>query len=216
MLDDARTDESGSSAASRERFEFRVREGYRYYVVWLLFTVYVFNFVDRQILMILIQPIKQEFHFSDTAMGLLGGLAFAALYSTLRSRPPKPTARDKLRYFWTGNPTGEFTPALRVRCRHTEPGSAPLTPQSTPLPVRFALDRRHATSPNCSFVCPARLSAAKRVLAHFIAQPAARAPRTGARRRRAPWRARTGPRVAAPPLDTRSRARRGRRRTPDR
>lgn len=83
MADDARTAGSRSSAASRAASEFRVSEGYRYYVVWLLFTVYVFNFVDRQILTILIQPIKQEFQFSDTAMGLLGGLAFAALYSTL-------------------------------------------------------------------------------------------------------------------------------------
>lgn len=56
---------------------------YRNYVLWLLFTVYVFNFVDRQILTILIQPIKEEFKFSDTQLGLLGGLAFAVLYSTL-------------------------------------------------------------------------------------------------------------------------------------
>jgi MFS family permease len=62
---------------------FRVTEGYRRYVVWLLFAVYVLNFVDRQILTILIQPIKQEFGFSDTQLGLLGGLAFALLYSTL-------------------------------------------------------------------------------------------------------------------------------------
>jgi MFS family permease len=62
---------------------FRVTEAYRRYVVWLLFVVYVLNFVDRQILTILIQPIKQEFGFSDTQLGLLGGLAFALLYSTL-------------------------------------------------------------------------------------------------------------------------------------
>ena len=56
---------------------FRVTEAYRRYVVWLLFSVYVLNFVDRQILTILIQPIKREFGFSDTQLGLLGGLAFA-------------------------------------------------------------------------------------------------------------------------------------------
>jgi MFS family permease len=66
-----------------EASEFRVTDRYRSYVVWLLFTVYVFNFVDRQILTVLIQPIKMEFGFSDTQMGLLGGLAFAVLYSTL-------------------------------------------------------------------------------------------------------------------------------------
>jgi len=62
---------------------FRVSERYRSYVVWLLFSVYVLNFVDRQILTILMQPIKQEFKFSDTQLGLLGGLAFALLYSAL-------------------------------------------------------------------------------------------------------------------------------------
>jgi MFS family permease len=63
--------------------QFRVTEGYKSYVIWLLFSVYVFNFVDRQIFTILLQPIKEEFGFSDTQMGLLGGLAFALLYSTL-------------------------------------------------------------------------------------------------------------------------------------
>jgi MFS family permease len=62
---------------------FQASEGYKRYVIWLLFTVYVFNFVDRQIFSVLLQPIKQEFQFSDTQMGLLGGLAFALLYSTL-------------------------------------------------------------------------------------------------------------------------------------
>ncbi len=63
--------------------DFPVTEGYRNYVVWLLFGVYVLNFLDRQILTILIEPIKKEFQFSDTQIGLLGGLAFAILYSTL-------------------------------------------------------------------------------------------------------------------------------------
>jgi len=56
---------------------------YRWYVVWLLFGVYVLNFVDRQILIILMEPIRLEFGFSDKQLGLLGGLAFAVLYSTL-------------------------------------------------------------------------------------------------------------------------------------
>ncbi|MFT7287008.1 MAG: MFS family permease [Halieaceae bacterium] len=63
--------------------EFTASDGYKRYVIWLLFTVYVFNFLDRQIFNTLLQPIKQEFQFSDTQMGLLGGLAFALFYSTL-------------------------------------------------------------------------------------------------------------------------------------
>ncbi len=72
-----------SVGAAQATSDFKVSERYRAYVLWLLFTVYVFNFVDRSILTILMQPIKEEFKFSDTDMGLLGGLAFALLYCTL-------------------------------------------------------------------------------------------------------------------------------------
>jgi predicted MFS family arabinose efflux permease len=49
----------------------------------LLLAVYIFNFLDRQILAVLLQSIKLEFSFSDTQLGLLGGLAFAVFYSVL-------------------------------------------------------------------------------------------------------------------------------------
>jgi MFS family permease len=52
-------------------------------VLAMLLLVYTFNFLDRQILGILAQPIKEELGLSDTQLGLLGGLAFAMLYSTL-------------------------------------------------------------------------------------------------------------------------------------
>src|SRR5262245_16966802 len=51
------------------------------YALGLLFVVYVFNFVDRQILAILLQPIKQDLGVSDTAMGFLTGFAFAIFYA---------------------------------------------------------------------------------------------------------------------------------------
>jgi len=63
--------------------EFQVTERYRSYVVWLLFTVYVFNFIDRQILSIVIEPLKLELGLHDWQLGVLSGLAFAVLYSTL-------------------------------------------------------------------------------------------------------------------------------------
>ena len=44
---------------------------YRYYVLGLLTLGYVFNFVDRQVMTILIEPIKTEFGATDTQMGLL-------------------------------------------------------------------------------------------------------------------------------------------------
>ena len=49
----------------------------------MLLLVYIFNFVDRQILSILAAPIQADLGLSDTQMGLLGGLSFALLYSTL-------------------------------------------------------------------------------------------------------------------------------------
>lgn len=49
----------------------------------LLALVYVFSFIDRQVLSILMEPIKQEFGASDTEMGLLSGLAFGLLYAVL-------------------------------------------------------------------------------------------------------------------------------------
>ncbi|MEM7019892.1 MAG: MFS transporter, partial [Pseudomonadota bacterium] len=52
-------------------------KGYRNYVLAILLVVYVFNFVDRQILAILLQPIKEELLLNDTQLGFLSGIAFA-------------------------------------------------------------------------------------------------------------------------------------------
>ena len=49
----------------------------------LLALVYIFSFIDRQVLSILLEPIKQEFGASDTQMGLLTGLAFGLIYALL-------------------------------------------------------------------------------------------------------------------------------------
>ena len=49
----------------------------------VLTLVYAMNLIDRQIMGVLIEPVKKEFGASDTAMGFLTGLAFAAFYSAL-------------------------------------------------------------------------------------------------------------------------------------
>jgi predicted MFS family arabinose efflux permease len=49
----------------------------------LLCLVYVVNFVDRQILAILLQSIKQDLGLSDTQLGLLSGTTFGIFYATL-------------------------------------------------------------------------------------------------------------------------------------
>lgn len=56
---------------------------YKWYVLAILTIVYAFNFIDRQILVILQEPIKAELGLTDTQLGLLTGLAFAALYVIL-------------------------------------------------------------------------------------------------------------------------------------
>ncbi len=53
---------------------------YRLYVLALLTLAYVFNFVDRQIISILQEPIKLEFGLSDTQLGVLNGFVFAIFY----------------------------------------------------------------------------------------------------------------------------------------
>ncbi len=59
-----------------------VSRGYRAYVLALLTLVFIINFVDRQVLSVLIEPIKRELHLTDTQLGLLSGLAFALFYVT--------------------------------------------------------------------------------------------------------------------------------------
>lgn len=60
-----------------------VTPGYRRYAVGLLFFVYVFNFIDRQIVTILAEPIKQDLQIADWQLGLMTGTAFAIFYCTL-------------------------------------------------------------------------------------------------------------------------------------
>lgn len=54
---------------------------YAYYVLGVLFVMYLFNFLDRQLLAILLQPIKEDLKVSDTALGFLTGFAFAVFYT---------------------------------------------------------------------------------------------------------------------------------------
>lgn len=48
-----------------------------------LLVVYVFNFLDRQIVNILAEPIRKDLGLSDTQIGLMTGLAFALFYTLL-------------------------------------------------------------------------------------------------------------------------------------
>jgi predicted MFS family arabinose efflux permease len=58
-----------------------LRPAYAYYALGLLMLVYVINFVDRQVLSILMEPIREDLGLSDTQLGLLSGLGFALFYA---------------------------------------------------------------------------------------------------------------------------------------
>jgi len=49
----------------------------------MLWFIYVLNFLDRQLLAILAKPIQDTLHVSDSQLGLIGGLYFAAFYCFL-------------------------------------------------------------------------------------------------------------------------------------
>ena len=54
--------------------------GYRY-AVGLLTVIYILNFVDRQLVTIVAEPIKREFDLADWQVGTMTGLSFAVLYT---------------------------------------------------------------------------------------------------------------------------------------
>src|ERR1700742_3731638 len=56
---------------------------FRNYVLVMLTLVYVFNFIDRQLLVILQESIKKELDLSDTQLGMLSGFTFAIFYVTM-------------------------------------------------------------------------------------------------------------------------------------
>lgn len=56
---------------------------YRRYVLAIMVAVYTLNLLDRGLMGLLLQPIKEELHLSDTQLGLLTGIAFGLFYATL-------------------------------------------------------------------------------------------------------------------------------------
>lgn len=54
-----------------------------WYAVVLLSVAYTFSYIDRQILSLLIEPIRVDLGINDTQIGLLGGIAFALFYTIM-------------------------------------------------------------------------------------------------------------------------------------
>lgn len=58
-------------------------QGYKYYVLFALTLVSTFNYLDQGLMGLLLQPIKEDLHLSDSQLGFLTGIAFALFYATL-------------------------------------------------------------------------------------------------------------------------------------
>ena len=84
-MTDLESSKAGLNASEQNASQIEQVGGPNYgrYVLFVLIIVYIFNFIDRQILSILIEPIKADLGISDFGMGLLSGTAFAIFYATL-------------------------------------------------------------------------------------------------------------------------------------
>ena len=69
-----------ASAPALERESYPLRT-YAWYVVGVLTIAYILAFIDRQILNLLVGPIRRDLSISDTQMSLLMGFSFAVFYS---------------------------------------------------------------------------------------------------------------------------------------
>lgn len=54
---------------------------YVWYVIWLMFSVNMLNYIDRMVLAVLIEDIRIEIPMTDAQIGVLTGLAFAVFYA---------------------------------------------------------------------------------------------------------------------------------------
>lgn len=60
----------------------KIDSRYRYYVLAILVLVSFFNYMDRSVLSVLVEPIKADLKISDTQLGFLAGFTFAVFYAT--------------------------------------------------------------------------------------------------------------------------------------
>ncbi len=56
---------------------------HRPYVLFMVFVAFFLNSLDRNIINVLLQPIKDEFHLKDWQLGMMTGLGFALFYNAV-------------------------------------------------------------------------------------------------------------------------------------
>lgn len=72
------------------------------YALAMLTTIYSLNFLDRTVINILIDPIKHDYHLSDTVMGFISGFGFVMMYSILAAPVARWADRGNRRSIITG------------------------------------------------------------------------------------------------------------------
>lgn len=72
------------------------------YALVMLTVIYTLNFLDRTVINILIDPIKRDYHLSDTEMGLITGFGFVLMYSLLAAPVARWADRGNRRSILTG------------------------------------------------------------------------------------------------------------------
>jgi hypothetical protein len=70
--------------------------GQAWYLVFVLLIFYIFSFIDRQIIALLVEPMKRDLHVSDTMIGLMQGLAFAGTIAALLLWRARGVYREKV------------------------------------------------------------------------------------------------------------------------
>ncbi len=80
-MSDTTNGEVQGSAAPVPESALPEASGYSWYVLGVLVVVYILNFIDRQIVSILVVDIQAHFQLTNAQMGFLGGAAFGVFYA---------------------------------------------------------------------------------------------------------------------------------------
>jgi MFS family permease len=75
--------ETKSREARAESDHAYPKASWAWYTVVVLLCAYIFSFIDRQILNLLVAPVRRDLAITDTQMSLLIGFSFALFYSVL-------------------------------------------------------------------------------------------------------------------------------------
>jgi MFS family permease len=77
------SDPSGGRAQKRNASPLLFSQPYKRYVLGACTLVYTLNYLDQGLIALLLQPIKEDLHLSDTQLGFVTGIAFALFYAVL-------------------------------------------------------------------------------------------------------------------------------------